>query len=661
MNNNRYDNFIINNKVYMFIIAILIIIIFAYRHFQVGIVWVAIYLFLLFYSLKNTTVKKKELKKFIEDFSIKMDNAFKSSLMNLPFPMIVLSNKGEILWYNQNFSLLLKKDGILGESINHILKNFNFKYALEGKKTIFKNSNFKDKYYNIYTNTFFDEEIGDKILLLYFYDVTDMFNILVDMEKNKEGIILLEVDNLDEVLKSIDADKKPLIIAEIERHINSFSENMEAMIKKYEQNKYILSVQNSYIEKQMEKKFDILDIIRNIDTGNKMSPTLSIGVGRGAKTPLENYSYAIAAKELALGRGGDQSVVKNKDKLLFYGGKTKEVEKRTKVRARVIAHALVNLINESSNVIIMGHMNSDIDCLGAAIGLHSVINQLEKKSYIILENYNKSNEFLLDKIKQDQAYKNTFINSKETLDIINAESLLIIVDSHSRGYVQNIELVDKFNKIVIIDHHRRATDYIEKSILSYIEPYASSTSELVTEMIQYMVEKPNISPIIAEALLAGIYVDTKNFYFKTGVRTFEAASFLKKFGADTIDVKKFFSSDLDTYIKKLEIIKSVSVKNDIAIAICPENIEDNVLAAQAADELLNISGIQASFVFVTIGGEIYISGRSLGDINVQLILEMLGGGGHMTMAGAKLEKINLNEAVKKLELAIDKYLREGEV
>ncbi len=503
--------------------------------------------------------------------------------------------------------------------------------------------------------------MGEKILLLYFYDVTDMFNVLVNMEKNKEGIMLLEVDNLDEVLKSIDIDKKPLIIAEIERHINSFSESMKAMIKKYEQNKYVLSVQNSYIEKQMEKKFDILDIIREIDTGNRMSPTLSIGVGKGAETPLENYSYALAAKELALGRGGDQSVVKNKDKFSFYGGKTKEVEKRTKVRARVIAHALVNLINESSNIIIMGHINADIDCLGSAIGLHSVINQLEKKSYIILENYNKSSEFLLNKIKEEKGYENIFINSKEALDIMNEDTLLIIVDSHNRGYVQNIDLVDKSNKIVIIDHHRRATDYIEKSILSYIEPYASSTSELVTEMIQYMVEKPNTSPIIAEALLAGIYVDTKNFYFKTGVRTFEAASFLKKFGgADTIDVKKFFASDLDTYIKKLEIIKSVHVKNHIAIAVCPENIEDNVLAAQAADELLNISGIQASFVFVTINNETYISGRSLGDINVQLILEMLGGGGHMTMAGAKLEKVNLKEAVEKLELAIDKYLREGE-
>ncbi|ACA54144.1 DHH family phosphoesterase [Clostridium botulinum] len=660
MSDNRYDNFITNNKVYMFIIAILIVIIFSYRHSQVGIVLTLIYFFLLLYNFKNTRIKKKELKKFIEDFSTKMDSAFKSSLMNLPFPMMVLSNKGEVLWYNQNFSLLLKKEGILGENINHILKNFNFKYALEGKRNSFKNINFKDNYYNIYTNTFFDEEMREKILLLYFYDVTDMFNILMNMEKNKEGIMLLEVDNLDEVLKSIDIDKKPLIIAEIERHINSFSEDMKAMIKKYEQNKYILSVQNSYIEKQMEKKFDILDIIRNIDTGNKMNPTLSIGVGKGAETPLENYSYALAAKELALGRGGDQSVVKNKDKLSFYGGKTKEVEKRTKVRARVIGHALVNLINESSNIIIMGHINADIDCLGSAIGLHSIINQLDKKSYIILENYNKSSEFLLDKIKKEKGYENTFINSKEALDFMNEESLLIIVDSHSRGYVQNISLVDKFSKIVIIDHHRRATDYIERSILSYIEPYASSTAELVTEMIQYMVEKPNISPIIAEALLAGIYVDTKNFYFKTGVRTFEAASFLKKFGADTIDVKKFFASDLDDYIKKLEIIKSVHVKNDIAIAVCPENIEDNVLAAQAADELLNISGIQASFVFVTIDNEIYISGRSLGDINVQLILEMLGGGGHMTMAGAKLEKINLKEAVEKLELAIDKYLREGE-
>lgn len=303
MSDNRYDNFITNNKVYMFIIAILIVIIFSYKHSQVGIVLTLIYFFLLLYNFKNTRIKKKELKKFIEDFSTKMDSAFKSSLMNLPFPMMVLSNKGEVLWYNQNFSLLLKKDGILGENINHILKNFNFKYALEGKKNSFKNINFNDNYYNIYTNTFFDEEMKEKILLLYFYDVTDMFNILMNMEKNKEGIMLLEVDNLDEVLKSIDIDKKPLIIAEIERHINSFSEDMKAMIKKYEQNKYILSVQNSYIEKQMEKKFDILDIIRNIDTGNKMNPTLSIGVGKGAGTPLQNYSYALAAKELALGRG----------------------------------------------------------------------------------------------------------------------------------------------------------------------------------------------------------------------------------------------------------------------------------------------------------------------------------------------------------------------
>ncbi|GAA0745599.1 DHH family phosphoesterase [Clostridium oceanicum] len=656
---NKYDSFITTNKIYMVIIAVFIMILFLYQHIIIGLISIAVYGLLVVYNLRNIKLKKNELKNFIKNFSSKMDTAFKSTLMNSPFPMIVISNDGSILWYNKEFSVILHGKDLLGSNISSEFKKFKFKQAIEGKKNLFKNISFKDRYYDIYSNIIYDEYKENKMLLMYLYDVTNILEIIKTVESKKEGIMLVEVDNLDEVIKGVEEDKKPLLVAEIERNISIFSKDMKAMMKKYQSNKYIISVQNFYIDENMDKKFSILDEIRNIDIGNKMSPTLSIGIGKGGKTPVDNYNYAMAAKELALGRGGDQAVVKNKDKLFFYGGKTKEVEKRTKVRARVIAHALVNLINESSKIFIMGHKNPDIDCIGSATGLHSIISQLNKKCYIILENSNNSTHFLLEKIKEEEDFKDVFINNIESKELIDEDSLLIIVDAHSKGYVQNNDLIERFNRIVIIDHHRRATDCIENPILSYIEPYASSASELVTEMIQYMVEKPKISSIVAEALLAGIYIDTKNFYFKTGVRTFQAASFLKRLGADTIDVKKLFSNDLESYVQKSEIIKSAKVDRDIAIAVCPSNIKSTVLAAQAADELLNIRGIRASFVLVNIENEVYISGRSLGKINVQVIMEMLGGGGHMTIAGSKLT-LSTEDTVKKLKDAIDKYLREGE-
>lgn len=473
--------------------------------------------------------------------------------------------------------------------------------------------------------------------------------------------MLIEVDNLDEVIKTMLEDKRPLLIAEIERAVNGFGQNMNAMLKKYSSNKYVLTIQDKYIQKEMDKKFDILDTVREIDEGNQMSVTLSIGVGRGGETPLDNYNLALSAKELALGRGGDQVVVKSKDKLSFYGGKTKEVEKRTKVRARVIAQALSDLIKESSKIYIMGHKNIDIDCMGAAVGINSVVRMLGKECSIIIDSQSSGIKHILRWFREDSDYDNIFINYDEANNVIDEDALLILVDVHNKGYVQSMDLVSSFNRLVIIDHHRKAKDFIEGALISYIEPYASSTSELVTEMIQYMTENPRLKPIEAEALLAGICIDTKNFYFKTGVRTFEAAAFLRKLGADTVNIKKVFGDDLDTYIKRSEIMKSAKIINDIAIAICPPGMADNVLAAQAADELLNITGIQASFVLVKIEEDIIISGRSLNKVNVQLILESLGGGGHMNMAGAKLEHTTYEEAEERLREAIDKYLREGEI
>jgi len=301
-----------------------------------------------------------------------------------------------------------------------------------------------------------------------------------------------------------------------------------------------------------------------------------------------------------------------------------------------------------------------VDCLGAAVGLNSIIRNFKQECYIVMDPPYTGVKILLDKFKKEPDYEGVFISSEACMSKLDVNSLMILVDVHNKGYVLNMELVKAMKKVVIIDHHRKSTDYIENTILSYMEPYASSTSELITEIIQYIVEKPKLKQLEAEALLAGICVDTKNFYFKTGVRTFEAASFLRRLGADTVDVKKLFSDDLDTYIKRAEIIKSARVENNIAISICPPNIEDTVLAAQAADELLNITGIQASFVFVKIENDIYISGRSLGEVNVQVIMEALGGGGHMNIAGTKLSNISIEDAIDALKEAIEKNLMEGD-
>lgn len=658
---NKFNYFNPSNKVYMVILGVLIAIMFGYGHLFAGSMALVIYAFLVIYNFRRSKVKKDEWKKFVEDFSTQLDVATRSTLIKLPFPLMIIGDKGKVVWYNQNTSTMMEGEDILGRNIIEIVRDFNIKQVLSGKKSQFKNISIKNRYYDAHTsivNT--SENKSDDIILLYFCDVTEFVKLQNSIDDKKTTVMLIEVDNLDEVVKSTDEDKKPLLIAEVERAINNYSQSLSAILKKYAQNKYILVTQDQYIKNEIEKKFDILDTVREINQGNKLAVTLSVGVGRNGNTPIDNYNHALSAKELALGRGGDQVVVKDQEKLSFYGGKTKEVEKRTKVRARVIAHALVDLINDSSNVFIMGHKNPDTDCLGAAIGINSAVKLLNKPCAIIVEGKSTAVKGMLERFYEEPGYEGTFVSSDTCRTALNEDSLLIIVDVHNKGYVQDFELVKEFKRVVIIDHHRRLTDAIEGAVLSYIETYASSTSELVTEMLQYMIENPKIKPIEAEALLAGICVDTKNFYFKTGVRTFEAASFLRRLGADTIDIKKMFAENLDTYLKKAEIIKSAKVVNGIATAICPPEIEDTVLAAQAADELLNITGIQASFVIVKIDDEVYISGRSLGDVNVQVILETLGGGGHMTMAGAKMVSQTSEEVLEKLQDAIDKYLRESE-
>lgn len=660
---NRFKYFITSNKMYMLIIALLIVLVFANGDLWLGIALSAMYGLLIYYGAKNRAFKQDEWKRFIEDFSLKLDGATRNTLANLPFPLAMVDFNGNILWYNRNLSDMMDEKDILGTNINAISKSINLKHAISGKKSVFREVVINSRFYDVYVSIVDSQEYsenGDRIMLLYFYDTTTSHQILKDAEHDKYSIMLMEVDNYDDVMKATEEEQKPLFIAEMERAVNSYGQSMNAMLKKYSSSKYVLCVQNKYIANEIERKFEILDSVREISMGNKLDVTVSIGIGQGGETPLENERFALSAKELALGRGGDQVVIKNGEQLQFFGGRTKEVEKRTRVRARVIAHALMDLIKDSSKVFIMGHINADIDCLGAAAGLFSITHHMGKECYIIQDTINPSIKPMIEKLLKDPKYEDTFVDVNKAFELLDENSLLILVDAHNKGYIQNVRIVELAKRVVIVDHHRKSKDFIGKAVLSYIEPYASSTSELVTEMLQYMVEKPPLTKVEAEALLAGIYVDTKSFYFKTGVRTFEAASFLRKFGADTLDVKKLFSDDFETYLKRAEIIKAAVVENGVAIAVCPPGFEDAVIAAQAADELLNITGIKASFVLVNMGEEILLSARSLGDINVQLVAENLGGGGHMTMAGVSFAGVTMEEAVDRLKQAIEKDRKEGD-
>ena len=600
----------------------------------------------------NREEEEDNVEKIIEIINKDIEN----NILNLIFPVALIKESGEIFWSNKEFQKFIPGEDPLGLNVVSIARGLNLSRLLTCDRDLHQKIKILDFFYKVYASKIENCPLDENLYVVYFNDISGNKNI----ENTKESIMLIEVDNLSEVLENTMESDRPMLVAEVEKTINAYAQRLKAMITKYESNKYVLSVQDKYIDEEINNKFSILDEVSNIDRGNKFEVTLSIGVGRGGTCPLENNNFAITAKELALGRGGDQVAIKNNEKIKFFGGNTREIEKRTRVRARVISHALKELIYESSNVFIIGHKNPDMDCFGSSIGLSSVVRQLGKPCNIILGDETAAIEYFLTKLKNDSRYDNLFISVEEAHDQINEKTLLIIVDVHNTGYILDNEIMEKAQRKIIIDHHRRSPDIVEGAILNYIEVYASSTSEMVTELIQYMVQKPNLTRLEAEGLLAGIFMDTKGFSFKAGVRTFDAASFLRGLGADTIEVKKMFMDNLDDFLIIADTIRSAEVKNGLAIAVAPKDLKKSFMAARAADELLNISGINVCFVLIKINDDVVISGRSIGDTNVQVILEDLGGGGHMNMAGAQLKNTSIDEAKIILKRSIEKQLKVGE-
>ena len=500
------------------------------------------------------------------------------------------------------------------------------------------------------------------MVILYFIDETENIKLREEYEDSKSCIGIVMIDNYEEMMLRLETEEKPQITAEIDKCIYDWANETEGVLIKVEKDRYIYFFEQRYLEKIKEEKFSILDKIKEINTNEKVQFTLSIAISNEGVTDKEKYKSAQTAMDIVLGRGGDQAVIRENEIYKFFGGRAQELEKRTKVKARIVAHALENLIKECQKVMIMGHTNPDMDAMGSCMGIYRLAKTVGKDAYIICDKNTPTLDNFMRTIEKDSEYEDIIINKEVAKENIDEDTLLIIVDTNKINYVEAPELIDNTKKVVVIDHHRRSTDYIDSATLIFQEVYASSAAELVTELLQYVENKVTLKKIEAESLYAGIMMDTKNFTFKTGVRTFEAAAYLRRCGVDIIRVKKWFQSDLESFNKIADIVKKAEIVNDtIAISMYEKKTKEaNLICAKAADELLTISDITASFVIGNLGDKICISGRSIGDINVQIILEKLGGGGHITLAGAQVEGMTMEETKQELINRINEYFSEIE-
>ena len=653
-------------KLYLIVMICLILVI-AYYQPVLALIWAVALAYLIYHYNKIIQDKEKEWTKYIEGLAEEFDSVTKHTVFNMPFPLVMLEKDGSIFWYNTRFLSLVDEEDLLNRKIKEFVPKLNLEDVLKGDEKTPLDIQFKDRFYEVHYNIVEIKKTistRDKIIMLYWVDNTEYKQLESKYNAEKLTVSLAYVDNYDEVKNTTSEVNRPLVLAEIDKTISAYATENNGFVRKYENDKYMLIFENKDLEDIENRKFDILDDIREINKGNTIPITLSMGVGKNGKTPNETYEYARAAIDIALGRGGDQTVVKENNNLSFYGGKTKAIEKRNKVRSRVISHALRQLIDQSEKVFIMGHANADMDSFGAGIGIMRAVKNRNKKGYLVLDGPNPSIKNIYNRmIQEEPECLDLIISPEEAIQIADKNSLLVVVDNHKPSFTEEPRLLELIDEIVIIDHHRRGAEFIEEPVLIYLEPYASSTCELVTEILYYMSDKMEMTKFEADALLAGITVDTKNFTFQTGVRTFEAASILKRAGADTTSVRQFFRDDHNTFLNKAEVIRSSKVVFDkIAIGRLEKDMEDSVLiAAQAANELLNINNIEASFVLTLSEGKVHISGRSLGNISVQLILEKLNGGGHLTSAGTQLEGISIDDAEKMLMDAIDEYFMEGEI
>ena len=576
-----------------------------------------------------------------------------------PFPMAVIRlPEGEIIWGSESFYAITGlSDGCRYQTLDSVVPGFTTGWLREGRNELPGDQLIGTRRYRIYGNYVRSEDDATTVRLatIFFADMTEMFNVRDEFLRTRPITAIILIDNYDELMSNLPDSTISKLDAQINEAVSGWVSGLHALCRKIERNRYLLLFESKDLSKLQEGKFSILEAIRAVTNPAGVGATISLGIGKDGMSYEENYSYANLSIEMALSRGGDQAVIKDRYNFTFYGGRTKETERRTRVKSRVVAGSLSELISQSSKVFVMGHKMADLDAVGAAVGVSCLCRKRGKTAQIVIDLEKNASQSLIAELKASPDFSGVFVTAEDALLSADAKSLLIVVDTNRPDQVESRALLESIPRVAVIDHHRRAADYIEQVVLNLHEPFASSASELVTELLQYAVDQKDIRPIEAQSLLAGIVLDTKKFSVRTGSRTFEAAAFLRRVGADTVDVMKLFQNDLDATIIRYQIIQAARLyRNEIAIAAV-EHTVPRTIAAQAADELLNISGIMTSFVLYPENGVVYMSARSIGSCNVQVVLEKLGGGGNAATAGAQIRDKSVREVLSDLVASIDQF------
>ena len=609
---------------------------------------------------RRSKATQQSLRQYIQRFYGGMDSARSSNMLFTPLPMMVFDLATEdILWSSESFlQLTEQREGIFDAHLETVFPNISFHWLLEGKTEAPETVVWNHRTYRVFGGVSHPEGGQSALATTYWMDVTDTEEMRRTLELTRPVVAILMVDNYEDLMKATPEGKRSAVRAMLEEKLSQWSAGSEGMMLKYDRDRYLFVFEEKSFSDFAAKRFDVLDAVREVVAGEGVAATLSIGVGRDADSFEALFKNASVALEMALSRGGDQAVVKDKLNFEFYGGRSKATEKRTKVKSRVMANALAELIDEAKQVYVMGHSYADMDALGAAAGVCAIVRKRGKKCRIVIDTENNAAHPMLRRLQALPEYQGAFLSGDDAFLRVQPETLLVVVDTNRPGSVESEPLLDACNRVAVIDHHRRGSSYIDKMALNYHEPYASSASELVTELLQYLIEPGDLLKAESEALLAGIVLDTKNFTNRTGGRTFEAAAYLRRAGADTADVQRMFQSDLQSMLSRYDIIRRAELYHgDIAIAALDQEC-DRVIAAKAADEMLTLQGVRASFVLYRKDDGIYISARSLGEINVQVLVETLGGGGNSTTAGGQCSGMTVAEAKTTLLRAIDKYFEE---
>lgn len=662
MTNKKLSRLLEPNLKFYFLCMCLFSLATAYVDLLLGVLELCVAAGLYAYFVHNTKTRHQGMIQYIDSLTGSVNTASKSTLINSPLPiMIFRPDTGEIIWSNENFLQLAgAREHLFEMRLEDTVPNFPVQWLLEGKQECPERVIMNSRRFRVYGSLVRAKgENGEQNLVstTYWVDVTDSDAIRERYIASRPVAAVLMVDNYEDLMKACADTQRSAILAQIDEKLNQWAEGSNGLLLKTERDHYLFLFEEQHYEHFAEGKFSVLDSIRDIKIKEGINPTLSIGIGKDADGMAELYKNASLSLEMALSRGGDQAVVRGKVDFQFFGGRSKTTERRTKVKSRVMANALGELMMDAAQIYIMGHSFADMDAVGAASGLCCAARKRGKKAYIVVDQEHNAAGSLIQKLKALPEYDGVFVPASEAFLKVQPGALLIIVDTNRPDLVESSQLLEACNRVAVIDHHRRAASYIENAAFSFHEPYASSASELVTELLQYMGDPSDLLRDEAESLLAGIVLDTKHFTLRTGGRTFEAAAFLRRAGADTANVQRLFQNDLHEMVARYDIIRRAEMyRNEIAVAVISEDGMDRIAAAQAADELLGLKGVKASFVLFRNGQGVQMSARSLGEVNVQVILESLGGGGNSTTAGGKAENCDPMQAREKLVEAIDAYL-----